>query len=284
VRELAARIEEGRSGRCLVPLQPEGSGPIFFIVHGVKGDVFGFRHLRNHVETEYRLYGIQCRGFDDSAAPLGSVEEMAAAYLEEVREIQPEGPYHLGGYSFGGLVAYEMARRLEREGQEVATLALLDTYCPMGLEPLPRSVWRWATGARVPSAPLDRSERWAYLMYCMRKLRYVASARTFAALRSSPLRGITIGSDNLPERVHYLCERAGKRYRPGRYGGPTNLFYCDLLPWAHPLVHEGWGKLVDGPLEVAPIPGGHYDLLMDPYIADFAGWLADRLGAAEPEA
>ncbi len=119
------RLEEWSS---LVPIQPQGSKSRFFCVHGAGGNVLFYRILSQKMGDNYPFYGLQSQGQDTKTQPLTTIEEMARKYVEEIKSIQPTGPYHLGGYCLGGTIAYEMAQILRKEGQEVALLALLDTY------------------------------------------------------------------------------------------------------------------------------------------------------------
>ncbi len=116
--------------RCLVGLRPNGSRPPLFLVHPAGGTVFCYAHLARHLGPEQPVYGLQAQGLDGKQPPLESFEEMAARYVDEVRGVQPEGPYLLGGWSLGGLVALEMAQQLRASGQRVGLLALLDTHPP----------------------------------------------------------------------------------------------------------------------------------------------------------
>jgi thioesterase domain-containing protein len=111
-----------------VPIQPRGSGPPLFLVHGAGGNVLLYRSLAKHLAPDYPLYGLQSRGLDGKSAPLATVEEMAIEYLREIRSIQRNGPYHLGGYCMGGTVAYEMAQILHVKNEEVRLVAMMDTY------------------------------------------------------------------------------------------------------------------------------------------------------------
>jgi aspartate racemase len=131
VEQFAALLrQEGWSASwsSLVAIQAEGSRPPFFCVHGVGGNVVGFRDLARHMGPEQPFYALQPQGLDGQRPCLTSVPEMAERYLREIRRVQPEGPYRIGGYSFGGLVAYEMAQQLRAQEQEVSLLALFDTY------------------------------------------------------------------------------------------------------------------------------------------------------------
>ena len=112
----------------LVPIQPGGSKPPLYCVHGGGGNVLIFKDLAARLAPDFPFYGLQAHGVDGSKNYLKSVEEMAASYLAEIRAVQPEGPYYLAGFCMGGQVAYEMAQLLRKDGQEVAFLAMIDTY------------------------------------------------------------------------------------------------------------------------------------------------------------
>ena len=130
IEELARilRREAPASGWSpLVAIQPAGSRPLFFCIHGAGGNVLIYRDLSRHLGPDQPFYGLQSQGLDGSCAPLTSVEEMAAVYVKEIRGVQPHGPYFLGGYCGGGTIAYEVAQQFRRKGEQVALLALFDT-------------------------------------------------------------------------------------------------------------------------------------------------------------
>jgi acetoacetyl-CoA synthetase len=105
----------------------DNSAPLF-IVHGIGGTVMEFAALGRAIRIPSPVYAVQAQGLDGVQPPLESIDEMAALYLDHLRALQPEGPYRLSGYSFGGLVALEMARRLRRENLETAPPVLIDAY------------------------------------------------------------------------------------------------------------------------------------------------------------
>jgi oxalate---CoA ligase len=124
--------EDGSAGPwpSLVAIQPRGSRPPFFCVHDVSGSVLAYRHLARHLGADQPFYALQQQGIDGVHPPHTRIEDMAAHYVQEIRTFLPEGPYLLGGQSFGGLVAYEVARQLLAQGQRVGLLALIDTHFP----------------------------------------------------------------------------------------------------------------------------------------------------------
>src|SRR5258708_8382899 len=112
----------------LIPLQPLGDRAQFFFVHGLGGTVLRFHQLARHMAPDQPFYGMQAPGLDGREPCLERVEDMAVRYLEQLEAVQPGGPYLLRGYSFGGLVALQMARRLIAQDRKVGLLVMLDTY------------------------------------------------------------------------------------------------------------------------------------------------------------
>jgi non-ribosomal peptide synthetase component F/thioesterase domain-containing protein len=111
----------------LVEIQPGGSRPPFFCVHGGGGNVLIYRDLSRRLGPDQPFYGLQSQGLDGERPFLTRIEDMAALYVKEIKKVQPNGPYFLGGYCMGGTVAFEMAQQLRAQGEQVAMLALFDT-------------------------------------------------------------------------------------------------------------------------------------------------------------
>ncbi|MFF2142569.1 amino acid adenylation domain-containing protein, partial [Kitasatospora sp. NPDC058190] len=131
VAGLAARLGYASTQDALgilLPIRPHGEGAPLFCIHPGGGLSWCYSPLARIVPTEHPLYGVQARGLDGSSELPASIEEMAAEYIEQIRSVQESGPYHLLGWSFGGVVAHEMAAQLEADGEQVGALTLLDAY------------------------------------------------------------------------------------------------------------------------------------------------------------
>jgi thioesterase domain-containing protein len=178
VGKLTDRLLGKRAGRgtCLVELRPAKSrqaGPPLFLLHGMGGSVMILRDLARRIGGTRAVWGIEAQGMDGVAAPLDRVEDMAEAHIADLRAVAPHGPYLLAGYSFGGLVAFEMARQLAQAGEEVALLALLDTFPHPG---------NWRLSCRVRAMWLQGG------VYASPKLWTNLAKRHFGKLQSrSPL-------------------------------------------------------------------------------------------------
>ncbi|WP_293128195.1 non-ribosomal peptide synthetase [Microcoleus sp. bin38.metabat.b11b12b14.051] len=142
IEGLADSLDSGTNPRewsPLVAIKPRGKNPPFFCVHPIFGVVFPYCDLAFQLGENQPFYGLQPKGIDGETAPLTRIEDMAADYIAALRTVQPQGPYFLGGWSFGGLVAFEMAQQLLAAGEEVALLAVLDTLAPVAANK--PSVW-----------------------------------------------------------------------------------------------------------------------------------------------
>src|SRR5262249_55074939 len=112
------------------PIQPRGSRSPLFCVHPAGGIATCYVSLAHCLGTDQPFYGLQSRGLDGRSIPLTSIEEMAATYLDEIRSVQPTGPYQLAGWSMGAIVAYEIAQQLVQSGEKISVLAFLDGKLP----------------------------------------------------------------------------------------------------------------------------------------------------------
>jgi aspartate racemase len=256
VEQLAAALRQNGWAQhfsSLVAIQPEGSQPPFFCIHGVGGNVVGFRELARRMAPDYPFYGLQAQGLDGTRPCHRRIEEMAAHYLHAIHGVQPKGPYFLGGFSFGGLVAYEMAQQLHAHGEEVGLLALFDTY-PGRLNAVTTSLLKtllvpsWQHWFRDLPKAVRKRIRWT-----------VRGFRLPQVLRS-------VQDTNIAAAENYVL-------RP--YPGKATL----LRATQHSLrssddPHAAWPALV-GSLEILAIPGDHNDMLRVPQVDD----LAERLKA-----
>jgi thioesterase domain-containing protein len=273
IEKLAERLRD-RSWKphwnCLVPIKSSGIRPPFYCVHGVGGNVLEYMDLARHVHSDQPLYGLQAMGLDGNANGRKlTVEEMAAHYLAEIREFQPEGPYYLGGSSFGGLVAYEMARQLEAAMQTVALVAMFDIAVTGSEEPGRIDNFRYRVTLHWRNLQvLDRGERIGYLREKARRL----AARVH--YRIIPSRAI----QSVEEAAHW----AAGRYVPGEYSGGITLFRAtEQPPWIHSDPMLGWGNLAKGGIEIYDTPGHHADLVRDPRVRVLARQLEDALAKAQ---
>jgi amino acid adenylation domain-containing protein len=120
----------GQAESSLGPVVTLSDGPQLpplFLVHAVGGSVYAYAHLAKELGEAFRVYGIEATGLRDGTTPVADLDDMVTRYVDAVRAVEPTGPYRLAGWSMGGLVALEMARRLEADGADVALVGLLDS-------------------------------------------------------------------------------------------------------------------------------------------------------------
>jgi amino acid adenylation domain-containing protein len=232
----------------LVPVQPVGTERPFFLVHGMGGHVLRFRALVRHFAPAQPVFALQAQGLSREAPCLNRVEDMADRYVEEIRAAQREGPYSLGGYSFGGLVALEIARRLKDLGQEVEYLALIDTFAgkPATTNSLLRRFLR-----------LSRDEKISYLSRKMRKKvrRTIAGAALPAAVKA----------------VRQACADAERSYQPRVFEGKISLFLPSRKSLRNSTAEDGgWGDFAAQGVVVYEIPGDHGDIVDEPSAGELA--------------
>jgi thioesterase domain-containing protein len=268
---LRGRVEVGSTP--LVPIRPSGSGPPLVLVHPVGGGVACYLELARALPPEVPVYGLQAPHHDAPA----TVEGLAERYAEALLELLPEGPVRLGGWSLGGAVALETARRLEARGRPVERLLLLDARPPGAAPPLSEGDLLGAfahdllglAGGGAPDgveAALD------------------PSAGFTALLEDARARGL-VPADLPEEGVRELFEtfrrnlRAVEAYRGGPLRAPAVLFRAAEAP---PNGQDGppdlgWGRLLGAGLEVREVPGDHYSILAAPGVETLAAAIAEAL-------
>jgi thioesterase domain-containing protein len=277
IEALAALLEEGAAPRYnpLVCLQPAGEKRPFFCIHGAGGQVLRYVPLARSLGGRRPFWALQARGLTTVEEPHATVEEMAACYLAAIRTIQPAGPYLLGGYSLGGLIAYEMARRLEADGERVAFLGLID----MGAEEA-AGMDTWddlqvlAFWTRLFGMPVS-VEQLAALPAEGRLERLLEIARSMQRLPP----GFTVDDARRYLRVHQITLWATRAYVPGLYGGKVTLFKGDQdSDSEHTL---GWKK-VAAATETLSVRGGHDTILSMPHLETLVACLGEALDRADP--
>ena len=244
----------------LVPIQPNGSQLPFFCVHGMGGNVVGFQALARHLGPNQPFYGLQAQGLDGKHPCHTQIEEMAAHYIREIHTVQPHGPYLIGGLSFGGWVALEMAIQLQNENEAVALVALLASN-PGHLRPLASSM------ADVFFSPTKHK------LTCMLPETVKRAIRTRIALRSVP---------KVLRDVHNACAEAERNYHLRPYGGRITLFQpSTTMLRGSKDPQKAWRAFAAGGLEVYEIAGHHVDIISEPNVHLLAQALTDCLVKAQ---
>jgi len=277
---------------CLVAIQPGGDKRPLFLIHPAGGHIFPYIHLAGALGRDQPCYGLQARGLEDGQDPHVRIEDMAAYYLEALQTVQSEGPYFLGGWSMGGVVAFEMAQQLLAQGQRVALLALLDARIPPLDENLAEedleatllvdvvryfglSLGPWESLSRLPKHEL---------------LTRVLEQAKSAGLVPSDIQAFQA------QRFLELCKadfRATRNYVLHRYAGRVTLFKAseagptsDLetrndstgsgpaerppAAGSSPDPTFGWSQWAAGGVDVHVVPGNHANMVYQPHVEALA--------------
>ncbi len=270
-------VQVGRDNRQswspVVNLRNTGSKAPIFLLAGIGGNVINFDALCKHLGDHRPIYAIETKGIDREQNVLPTIEEMAASYLREIQRIQPSGPYYLAGYSFGGLIAYEMSQQLWSAGQEVAFLGLIDTPELQYMEEV-KAALPWVerikisyggTVRRLVFGP-DRSKAFA--------ARVKAAQGAFTILLRQ-MRGQRPQTEAGQAEQRNLT--ALSRYVPKIYDYPLHLFRCpdtSKLRGTDPLL--GWGRVANQ-IIVTEVPGQHGILTLEPFVGFLGAALLAKL-------
>lgn len=262
IEKLAALLRQKESAQewsSLVPLRMSGDKAPFFCVHGIGGTVLRFRELARLMGSDQPFYGLQAQGLDGELPVQNRVEEMATHYVEEIQSAGFDGPFYLGGYSFGGMVALEMAHRLRADGYEVPLVILLDTF-PGSLKSTGSLFGTYLT------LPID--QQWAHLTRKTKALprslrRRVAMMRLPAALK----------------KVREACYHAARAYQPRPYDGPVVLFRASEKGLSSIEQESAWKRLVPR-IRIYEVSGHHGNIVDEPQVVSLAGEVRAQLGTS----
>jgi thioesterase domain-containing protein/acyl carrier protein len=286
VERLAAVIrQEGWTApwSSLVAIQPGGTRLPFYCVHPAGGGLLAYRDLARHLGPERPVYGLQAVGLDGARPPLSTVEAMASHYLGEIRGFQPQGPYFLGGYSDGGILAFEIARQLEAAGEPVGCVALLDTWGPGYGELLPASDLARVRARRLLDWFARHSDNLVRAGDLRRRLAYV---RDKLSRRLRKTRKVARRPLPRPlQEVRRSVQSAVEKYDPRPWFGSVWLFRAREQPAVFRKDRTlGWNRVVLGGVVVDEVPGNHGSAIREPAVHELAQKLARRLREAEEEA
>ncbi len=276
--------ESSVSWSSLVAVQPGGSKPPFFGVHGALANVLMYRDLARHLGPDQPVYGLQARGLDGKQEPDTRVEEMAARYITEIRTVQPAGPYYLGGVSFGGVVAYEMAQQLHAQGEKVALLAMFNTDFPDHPKYMPQPGsyhYQVAPYMEIIERHLNDLRRLKTKKYILKRMKGIKTRISNRIWNDAADTDLDIENLNgfpnpIIKRIWNACVQAERDYVPRVYPGRITLFWASETPvLSYKDTRLGWSEMAADGLEVQVVPGDHGTMREEPHV----GILAEKLTA-----
>ena len=270
----------------LVPLKtPAGNAapkPPLYCIHPDHGLVLFYQALAGHLPPDQPVYGLQSVGVDSEEAPLTSLEDMAARYLRDIKRFQPDGPYHLGGYSLGGVVAAEMARQLHAGGEQVGLLALFDAYAPVAYQQNLIDKPRFKRMAGHFSLLKNSTPKDALLSLGEKAREAVQGKKADWQKAAAELAG-TLAPERLAtlQSVILANEAAFFRYETPYYPVRATLFRAaevSVFEERDPALW--WGEHFQGGLDIHDVPGAHLTMMNEPQVSALALALALCLAEA----
>ncbi|MFP5274550.1 non-ribosomal peptide synthetase [Coleofasciculus sp.] len=295
----AATIEELanilRQSGCSIPqsslilLQPHGSKPPFFYVTPAGVTALDCSSLVRHLTPDRPFYALQESGLEGELIHHTSIEEIATHYIQQIRTVQPSGPYFLGGACFGNVVAFEMAQQLYKQGEQIALLVIIDGFWPDHVAERPQSkliyLVRYVTRHLTILSLLPPQEKWNYI------IRLIQRSILKVYYKINPSR---LGNSSLIDRAFYyqdLGRQLRIQYVPQVYPGRVSLIkankkhnWLSLDPDKDKEKFLSvWNKFATEGAELYDFPGHHSFMFKEPYVQDLAEKLQICLDKAQTE-
>ncbi len=259
------------SNSILVPIKTNGNQPPLFCIHPVGGNVLCYADLARHLDRDYPVYGLQSLGLDGQQQPLTDLEEMASHYIEAIQQIQPQGPYHLIGWSMGGVIAYEMAQQLEAKNEPVALLTLIDSYAPTVI---PLASEEIDEAMIINQLALDwgglYGQKLDISLETLRKLEPDEQVKhLFKQVKQQAIFPSEIKMEQMLAlwKVFQANLLANYHYQPKTYPGSIILLNAsETSPKVIEDPTHGWGSLVLDDIQTHTITGDHYTIMKAPQV------------------
>lgn len=251
----------------LVPIKREGSKTPLYIVHGAGMNVLIFNALAKNLDNDQPVYGLQAKGLNGIDKPFATVEEIAAHYIKAIVKDNPNGPYAIAGYSFGGIIAYEMVRQMMSKNKKVTMLAMLDTYV--------HPSYYYSTTIHKKMASLSYNlKSYFYVLYHMFASWEHSKKRINTKIQRIKNLYLTIKNGkkkqheiiyNQPYELDRMNNIASRKYYLKPQNIKIDLFRVeDELYYVHDRELLGWKNIALNGVEVHTIPGDHVELFSPP--------------------
>ena len=268
---------------AIVPIRTHGYLPPLFMIHGVGGNVLGFYHLAKLLPPDQPVYGVQAQALQPSGVTLTRLEDMAAHYLDEIRLVQPRGPYMLLGFSYGGLVAFEIARQLKAMEEEVGFLGMLDT------RQLNERKGLGETASVLKRILLRGYIVWIHMrrLSLRKKVNYVTSKATVYFANLWYHFSAVGGQATIPESmksVRHINLNAAASYKVLPYEGQITLFRSEDETGSNLSDDLGWGEYAMDGVNIHEFAGDHGHILAEPNVSLLAKKLTVCLNRRPAEA
>lgn len=292
IHQLAQYLTESKSATswsCLVPIKRSGNKAPLFLVHHGGGGIFGYAELARQLDPDRPIYGLQEPGLENGQKFPDSIEEIARLYVKEIRTIQPQGPYSIGGFCFGGVVAYEMAQNLARLGETVGLLILIDALAPIA--PAPPDLNRRAALLYAGLAELSLPKKFTYILS-----RIIRRAKWEVERRYLDFRRMTerfvfdlmerfrhpIPAYLRQRRLLELNDNLRDKYMPQPYSGQT-LLIRGTYHYLHHAPDFGWNVFIHPDITICALDtDDHLQMMTEPNLSKLVTFLRTALSRNQP--
>ena len=283
---LRQREESAISFSSLVKIQSGGSNPPFFCFHPGGGNILCYIDLARHLGVEQTFFGLQSWGLRETNVAHTTVEEMAASYLKEIRAVQSSGPYFIGGLSMGGVVAFEVAQQIQRQGEQVGLLALLDSSAPVSRPDISKVDELMLMEAFSRDLGLDL-EQLKFSHHEFERLRRDEQLRyLFECAQASNIMPPDIELKQVQHmyQIFKINVHATRSYMPQSKVGRITLFRPEEYSTANGHIGPGgWESFATEGVELYVVQGNHFNMVREPFVKTLASQLRACLDAAFEE-
>jgi natural product biosynthesis luciferase-like monooxygenase protein/amino acid adenylation domain-containing protein len=287
------RSDSTQQSSCLIPIQPQGSKLPLFFIPGSGGSVVQFYELSRCLGLEQPFYGLQAQELDDQSQPLSRVEDMAIRYLEAIRSVQPQGPYILGGHSLGGKVAFEIARQLLAQGQEIKFLAIVDATAPVPIQQV-FTPGDWHDAEWLNAIASGAAEALGITLdISSEMLNGLSPKEQFSHVENQFVQNGILAPEDSETQLKKLIELTKIQHTSAvnyqcseRLALPITLFKSaervnnSIIFAGNSLLNEptlGWDQFSTEPVVCHLIPGSHYSIMANPHVKELAAHLQGYL-------
>jgi thioesterase domain-containing protein len=272
----------------LVPIKPNGNKVPVYLIHGGGLSVLIFNPLVKNLHPEQPVYGLQAKGLNGIDDQLDKMEDIAAYYIQEILKQNPDGPYALCGYSFGGLIAFEMSKQLKAMGKKVSLLGMFDSYAS-------ESIYHKPLLAKVSIKTYEFFMRVVYAFAFLTKEPKIVITNKirFAKILLRPiLEKVSFKKQGIPESFAVYSKKAAEMYKLAfrnykltPYDGTIDLFRSKKqTAYMADFKYMGWKPFALKGVTIHDVSGDHLALFRSPYVEELAKALQDSLDKATMKA
>jgi thioesterase domain-containing protein len=263
IEELSEYIKEEKAGDNLKSVQKinkNKNGKIIFIIHGLDGSIYSYKDLAKLLENDFQIYGIQAKGLDGSCGLAKSIDEMVMDYVEEIKQVQSEGPYIIVGYCMGNILGYEIIRELEAQNKKVERYINIDEFAFLS------HIIIWISKAQRIWDNLPK----------LNKLEKTFEEAAIAVNRTVFEGQMELVGDKDKVKEH-MKNVINTTYRPkGMIKAQTYIIKAKETE--HPRLNEkDWRKIVKNDVKMVEIPGTHESIILHPHVEQLAEEIKNAL-------